>query len=169
MRKVISVLLLLAATSIFGQSDYVVTIKGDTLWGKVSLLRSTVYDVVIVKNEKEKTRIKSFFIDHLMREGKKYVNIQYGNKQMFAVEKATGALSYYLIRLNDDYEFTEKLLVKSPTETLMVPTVSFRKYVSAFLSDCDSVSKKIRKRTLRLPHLQLIIDQYNKDCAAIKE
>ena len=155
------------AISLFAtaQKDYVVTLKGDTVYGSATILPDRLYDKVSLKGEGGKQEFKSIHISTVNIEGKFYDPINYNNKRIFGQRAVKGPLSLYKLRPEKEFEFYVEILIDQKQETSQVPNIGFKKIMSRFFSDCPELAQKIESKELVKNDMEEIISTYNSTCA----
>src|SRR5689334_10142042 len=126
------ILLLLASTTVqvYAQSDYLVSLKSDTLRGEVKILTYDAMDRATVKvNGKKETftavQVRSLFIDSMT-----YTPVQFEKTIRFMRVLRPGYLTLYGYRLPNQNNYDSRLLVKMNGQKLDVPNIGFKKYLS---------------------------------------
>lgn len=161
MRSLLLSLIVLCSFAANAQ-DYVVTIQKDTLYGEVEvLLPDEFYEEVSISVNGDKQRIKSYQLLEVFSDSSIYHPAKIQNKYRLLKLIEGGYLSLYLYRADQTYDFNTYYLLKSTTEGMIVPNISFRKRVTEFLSDCDEVVTKLDDKTYKKNDLVEIIKDYN--------
>ena len=150
----------------FGQEeDYVVTVKGDTLKGKLTLsVRWNMPQSATIKIGKKK---QYFEVYQLKAAGKKdstiYHTIKIIGKYRFAKLVKGGYLSYYLYTSDEpnSVPFGSQILVKRDGSQKSFSTLVFKKSISSFLEDCPTVKSNFDNNLYARKDLDKIIDDYN--------
>lgn len=142
--------------------DYVISLKNDTLRGKVQMMNYDLIDrIELTDANKKKMKFTAVQVrevgmkEHIYRP----IKTDYGYR-MAQLEKP-GFLALYLAQSPKGTSYEIQWLVKRDGSAIEVPNLSFKKIMSDFLSDCPEVSDKIKKETLHKKELMTIIDQYN--------
>lgn len=169
MKRFLTVILLLTfACKIHAQNDFVITLEGDTLRGKVLLTQNTFYDEVIVNIEEgEKQTLKVFQVNEINHDGETYDPIVYGEKRVVGKRVVKGRLSHYYVREQNESLFSTGLLIRKD-KNMVISTISFRKRILELVDDCDYLVEKIKNKELGYSDLPIIIDLYNSDCKKAK-
>lgn len=163
---IFSISLLLIFTTIEAQ-DYVVTPQLDTIYGEIDVpLPSDYYEEVILKTSNDKTRYRAHEVRGFYENGEHYRTVKFQDKYRFMKLVKDGYLSFYQYRADGSYAFNSGFLQKKTKEGVEVPNILFKKTMTGFLSDCESVSAKIDNKELKKGDLETIIDEYN---ACIKQ
>jgi hypothetical protein len=142
--------------------DYVVTTKNDTLPGKTKMLNfNGSYKVQLTaEGQKRKTydilEVKAFlFENHL------YHTVRHTNGYAFMRLLKPGYLSLYAFQESGQVSWDGRILLKADGSAQEVPNLGFKKRMSAFLIDCESVRNKIETGAYGRINLEQIIDEYN--------
>lgn len=166
----IILLFVLGYSAASAQSDYVVTIQGDTLRGKVKLSTSSgvkytashdaKYVQLIAENGTksihEVLQTIAFRINDDI-----YHTILYDPGYMFMKLIKPGYLSLYAYQMENQTTWDGRYLVKKDGSLLDVPNIGFKKKVPTFLADCQTVVKEIESGALGKADLLKIVEQYN--------
>jgi hypothetical protein len=157
-----SVLFLLSLVSFLAtsQSDYVVTTTGDTLKGKISFQQIGNIEQVVIKGEKRKT-LSSIQVRMASLKEEVYKPIQFsGTIQMMKV-LTEGYLSLLAFQPPGIMNYDGRLLMLRDGRNLEVPSIGFKKHVSALLSDDPELADQIKDGDMDRKDLDEIIQQYN--------
>ncbi len=164
---------LLVAVSFFtclaGQitaQDLLITNSKDTIRGKVKFYNmGELNQNVMVKSKKKKTTLFVSDVYEIQKEnGDLYHVRKKGNRYEFMRLLQPGHLSLYLGTDEDIYNpqsFTQKILVKSSGESMVLPNMGFKKRMSAFLEACPGVVNSIQAKKLTKGDMEEIITTYN--------
>ncbi len=177
--------------SAFSQKDYregyIVTNKGDTLFGKVKdrkvrTFNSVLYDKIRFKQPKSGWFPKKYRPAEILGYG--YDDMHFrslpftseGNLFRPTTTFAYGELYFVKIVIDgrlslieseyiDDETgyITSKLYLKKKDEMTyaLVPMISFRKKMAEYFSDVDEIKEKIQSREYRLRDIREIVREYN--------
>lgn len=167
MRKTILVGILIFGVTGAIAADYVVTMKNDTLTGKLSIQTYGNIDrVQIIAADKKKTVLTAIQLKMVSLAGEIYnpVRTDQGYRMMKLVRP--GFVSLYLGRkpsgvTGDSYYYDTPFLVKKDGAAIEVPNLSFKKVMSNFLSECSVMKARIQKEELGRKDLDKIIAEYN--------
>ena len=147
--------------------DYVVTVKGDTIKGKLTIsVRWNMPQSATIKVGKKK---QYFEVYQLKAAGKRdstiYHTIKILGKYRFAELVKGGYLSYYLYSSDEpnSVPFGNQVLVKRDGSQKSFSTLAFKKSVRSFLEDCPTVKSNFDNDLYVRKDLDKIIDDYN-DC-----
>ena len=155
---------LLALTQVFshavGQEDFIVTTKGDTLRGRVSFQQIGNIEQVLVKGDKRQT-FSSMQIRIANVKGQAYKPIQFSGKVQMMQVVTNGYLSLLAFQPPGVMNYDGRLLALRDGRMLEVPTIGFKKHLSAFLSDDADLAQKIKEGELERKNLDAIIEAYN--------
>ena len=142
--------------------DYVVTLKSDTLRGKVQILTYDRMDRVEIAVDKKKSHFTCLQVRAVSINNETYNTVRTENGYRFMKLLTPGFLSLYLARRPNGVLFEVETFVKRDGSSLEVPGISFKKILSNFLSDCSEVAEKIKDETLARKDIAEILNQYNK-------
>ena len=147
------------------EEDYVVTVKGDTIRGKLTInVRWNMPQSATIKVGKKK---QYFEVYQLKAAGKKdgtiYHTIKILGKYRFAELVKGGYLSYYLYSSDEpnSVPFGYQVLVKRDGTQKSFSTLAFKKSVRTFLEDCPTVKSNFNNDLYARKDLDKIIDDYN--------
>ncbi|MEM6643700.1 MAG: hypothetical protein AAF616_12030 [Bacteroidota bacterium] len=147
-------------TITWAQEDYLITLKGDTIFGSITLYQNTYFDEALVKNEEGKERYKSYEILTISRPEEAFDPIAHKGKRVFGKQVIKGPLSLYLVK-GENNQFSEEVLIREDGESSYVPTIGFKKVIASFLASCPALASKIEEKALSKPDLDKIIAEYN--------
>lgn len=158
------------------QSDYVVTIKGDTLWGKLkyftyngvkyagnSSKHVQLTPAVGKKSTHEILQTIAFRMDNEI-----YHTIKFDQGYTFMKLIKSGYLSLYSYQMENQTSWDGRYFVKKDGKLLDVPNIGFKKRVSRFLADCPSVVSDVESGVLGRSDILKLMDEYNA-CANLKD
>ena len=145
----------------FCQSNFLITVKGDTLYGDVKILSYDIVDrVQLTANKKKKSftalEAKAVFLDNEM-----YHSVRHDTRYHFMIVKQSGYLSLYGFRFDNQITYDGRFLVKRDGDAMEVPNLTFKKTMQEFLKDCMSVSDRIKSGELSKKNLDTLITLYN--------
>jgi hypothetical protein len=181
MRKIVTLQILMIILFVIGyitasaQGDYVVTIKGDTLWGKVKYYshsgvkyagNSSKYVQLTPAEGKKSTheilKTISFSMDNEI-----YHTVKFEQSYAFMKLIKRGYLSLYGYQMENQTTWDGRYFVKKDGALLDVPNLGFKKRVAAYLADCPEVVKNIESGVLGKSELLKIVEEYNA-CVELK-
>jgi hypothetical protein len=147
------------------QEDFAVSIKGDTIRGKMSIIDSPLSGhSLVVKVDKKKVSYPSFRLSELNKEGEVYHVRKIEGRYQFVKLVHQGFLSLYKYSPNDQQSaqlFQGSILIRKDGKSQPVPNLGFKKQMSTFLDDCESLSENILTGGYSKKDLIKIIDEYN--------
>ncbi len=172
MKNIIISFFIFASSSSFSQ-NYVITNKGDSIYGKMKFLSYDLLDRVQVTNEK-KVILTAMQVKKIVLDGELYKAARLGNAIRFMKVIKTGYLSLYAFKPENQTGYDGRMLIKMDGKYIEAPNLAFKKVLIDFLEDCESVTSKIKSGEFGRRELELIIDSYNtclkgKDPAISKE
>ncbi|MEK6783675.1 MAG: hypothetical protein AABY93_18385 [Bacteroidota bacterium] len=162
MRKLILVLSLsVLFQSTYGQSNYVITIKGDTVRGDIKILSYDLVDKVQVAVDKKKKIYTALEAKTIFYNNEIYHSIRHDDRYQFMVLLKSGYLSLYGFRMEKQFSYDGSYLVKKDGGAMELPNLTFKKSMQEFLQDCPSVCDQIKKGELGKKKLDTLISLYN--------
>ncbi len=144
------------------QSDYVVTLQGDTVNGKVKFLNYGVEKKVQVSDLNGKKIIynilqaKSVRLDNEIYDP---VRTPQGYAYMKIIKK--GYLSLYAFQQPNQNTWDGRYLLKKDGSGIELPNIGFKKILKKFLEDCPDVTARIESRELPRTKINEIVEEYN--------
>jgi hypothetical protein len=157
--RLILLSVLFSATAAHTQ-DYLVTNKGDTLRGNITLQLNGKIETAVVKGEKRMS-VSAINTRIISLEGKIYKPIQFNSNIQFMQIVVDGYLSLLAFQQPNVMSYDGRLLRKRDGKQIEVPSLGFKKHMSSFLSDYEALASKIQEGELGQKDLQDIIKQYN--------
>ena len=167
MKKLWITVLLIISSQLTIAQDYLVTTKGDTVYGKVNVLRDQSKREYLVLKPKDgkKERFLITKVRGFQMKGEAFHTLNIFSRYHFAKLVKEGYLNHYKYTPEDanyNDSFSQSLLVKKDGGILILPgLIGFRTQVSKFLDDCDSVEKKVKDKVYKKSDLDQIIEEYN--------
>lgn len=167
---------LLAISSAKAKENWVVTLKNDTIYGKIGFVIRGAYemDELTVKKGKEKHKFKPIELKRINKAGNEYVPLKIDGKYQFALVISEGYLSYYKF-VNPDsnaYEdFSQSILTKMDGTSVQLSNIGFMKSVRKYLSDCQPLENKIKNSEYKPKDIDDVIIYYNEwiDSRSLKQ
>lgn len=150
------------------QSDYAVTVRGDTLRGEIQIMTYDLQDRLLVARNKKKENYTALQAPTLFLDSALYKVQQLENGYRYMKVLKSGFLSLYAFRMKNQFTYDGRMLIKMDGSSEEVPNLGFKKRMSEYLADCDLLSEQIRKGELTRNDLEKIIDLYN-ECAETKK
>ena len=142
--------------------DYVLTARGDSITGEVKpLLYGPQKKVQVTTSDDEKTSYSIFEVRAFSHEGDMYHPIKGDRGYVFMKLLQPGYLSLYAYQPEDQTRFDGLFLKKMDGESMVVPNLGFKKYISRFLEDCPQVAQKVKDGELGKKELTALVDAYN--------
>ncbi|MEQ8905935.1 hypothetical protein [Ekhidna sp.] len=146
------------------QSDFLVTLERDTIYGQISFTQERYYDEVVIRTQSGKENFKAYQIISATLTGDIYQPITFNNKKIIGKLLNKGFLSHYAIKQDGGNTFDTNVLIKVGGETLIVPNIGFRKKVAEFVGDCETLSNRILDKEFGVTDLGQIVQEYNQGC-----
>jgi len=162
MRKsILVVILILTGYCVLAQSDYVITLKSDTVKGDVRILSYDQVDRVQVANKGKKEFFTALEVLIVRIGGESYKSVKIDNSIRLMKILKSGYLSLYGFKLPNQSGYDGRYLVKLDGTSMEMPNLGFKKVLSGFLDECNAVSERIKKGELGKSKIEEIIDLYN--------
>jgi hypothetical protein len=147
--------------------DYVVSIKNDTLRGKIEIQTyGTIDRVQVVSVDKKKTILTAIQVATVSLNNEIYspVRTNYGFRFMKLVKP--GFVSLYMGRratspTDSGFYYDVEFLVKKDGSSMEVSGMSFKRSISNFLSECAVIKNRIDKEDLGRKDLDRILTMFN--------
>jgi hypothetical protein len=175
MIQILMILLFVAGYMVASAQDFVVTLKGDTLHGKVKYFNGTgvryagansTYLQLLPKEGKKRT-FKLLDVIAFKMNDDFYYTIKFQDSYSFMKVLQPGYLTLYAYQLEGQTTWDGRYFVKRDGTILEVPNLAFKKRVSQFLADCPDVVKKIEAGDLSRSNLKVLVEEYNA-CVQLK-
>lgn len=145
-----------------GAQDYVLTTRGDSLTGEVRpLTYGPDKKVQIISKDKEKTSVSLFEVREFSTDGDVYHPIKGEKGYVFMKLLRPGYLSLYAYQMENQNRYDGLLMKKADGESIVVPNLGFKKYITQFLEDCPDVAARIKEGELNKKNLTELVDAYN--------
>jgi hypothetical protein len=155
--------LCLPAYQSFAQ-EYLVTVTGDTLHGKLKpLMYGTEKKIQITGDNKKKTVYSVVKVRGYVMGADVYHTVKGPTGYTFMKLIKPGFLSLYGFQQPNQVSYDGRFLLKKSGVGMELPNLGFKKAMSKFLSDCESVVARIDQKDLGKGEDDLyeIIDAYN--------
>ncbi len=156
-----TITLLTLGTLASAQSDYGITLKGDTLKGRVRILTYDQLDRVQIVTDDGKKNYSALEVRTLRIAGVTYHTIKYDKGFRYMRLIKDGFLSLYGFRMPNQSTYDGQYFVKKDGSALEMPNLTFKKSLSVFLSDCPEVNERIKSGDLGRKDIDKIVDRYN--------
>lgn len=169
MLPLLTCLFFILGYTLVSAQDYLVTIKGDTLRGKVRYFNnsasknastSTKYVRLTSPDGKKSNhpllQTRSFRMDDEV-----YHTVRQGNSYTFMKLITSGYLSLYRYQLENKTTWDGVYMAKKGGEGLDIPNIGYKKRVTQFLADCPDVVNKVLEGELERTELVKLVEEYN--------
>lgn len=144
------------------QDDFVVTRKGDTIYGRLNIMSYELVDRVQVSGDKKKKQTMQATEIHFMKmDSTMFVPMRHNNSIRMMKVIRSGFLSYYAFRLPDQVTYDGRLLVKLGSPGQEVPNLGFKRIMTEYLADCGPLVEEIKKGDISRREIERIVDRYN--------
>ncbi|HLZ16092.1 MAG TPA: hypothetical protein VKQ08_03595 [Cyclobacteriaceae bacterium] len=146
--------------STFGQTNYVVTAKGDTLRGELKLFSYDLIDRIQVTDLSKRATYSALQIRSINMDGATYRPERNENAIRFMKVLKDGFLSYYAFTSSQNM-WDGRYLKKKDGTGIEVPNLGFKKILARFLGDCKEISDRIDRGEFSKKDVEQIVDLYN--------
>ena len=156
------VVLLAGFSPLHAQDGFVITLKGDTLRGRVVLQPQSTVDQLMLKANR-KTHLTARDVRSVVLGKVQYRPVAFDGRLRFMKIVREGYLS--LLSFQSTYQsfaFDGSLLMKADGSMLEVPRINFRKDLPPFI-DQPALADSITQGLLTLSNILEIVDHYNKN------
>jgi hypothetical protein len=143
------------------QTDYLVTLKGDTLYGQVYCLKQGTVQRIEYRQGRKKQFFTPVQVRALRSKGEDYFPVRTANEYQIMKKLKDGYLSLFAFQPESQVTWDGLYLLKKDGQGMEFSGLLFKKRMSNFLSDCPEVSIQIEGKELRRNDLEQIIDLYN--------
>lgn len=142
--------------------DFAVTVKGDTLRGKIKLLQHDFEKrIQVLSEQNQKTTVSIMQVHTVWVNNERFNPIRYNNQYIFMKLLKEGYLSLYSFQLDNQFSYDGRYLFKKDGKGMEVPNLVFKKNMSTFLQECEAVKSSIETGKLGRNELNQIIDEFN--------
>lgn len=169
MLKILMIILFVAGYMAGSAQDYVVTIKGDTLQGKVKYFNGTGVRyaganskyIQLIPHEGKKRTFQVLDAIAFKMNDEIYYTIKFQEGYSFMKVLHPGYLTLYAYQLENQTTWDGRYFVKRDGSMIDVPNLGFKKRVAQYLADCPDVVKKIEAGDLGRSNLKELVEEYN--------
>jgi len=154
-------LLLLLVYQCANAQDYVVLLKGDTVYGAVKPMLGPEKKVQVVSADKKKNNYPILQVKGYRYKDEMYQTVRDAKGYTFMKVIKSGYLSLYAFQLENQTGFDGLFLTKKDGTFLEVPNLTFKKMVLKFLEECPEITAKIEGGELGKRDINAIVDGYN--------
>jgi hypothetical protein len=158
----VSILLLsIIGLNASAQTDYLVTLRSDTLKGEIRILSYDQQDRIQISVNGKKENLKATEVSFVSLKGEIYRAQRKDNSIRMMKLIKEGFLSIYAFKVENQPNYDGRMLVRKDGTSIEVPNLSFKKSLSAYLENCKTVSEKIMDGEYSRNDLEKIVDDYN--------
>lgn len=143
------------------QIDYVLTLQGDSIAGKVTLNSTSVLDRVQINTGTGKVNLTAMQVKEVNIGKEIFEPVQLGDRIRFMKLIKSGFMSLYAYKVEKEPDYAGRLLRKLDGSSVDVPILTFRGALVNFLKECYDVSEKVKSKELGRNELPLIVDMFN--------
>jgi hypothetical protein len=157
----LALVLFMMTSTAMAQSNYMVTLKSDTIRGDLRILSYDQIDRVQIINNGKKEMYKALDILIVSLDHEFYKAVQFDKSIRLMKIIKSGYLSLYGFRVNNQSTFDGRYLVRLDGNNMELPNLGFKKIMANYLEDCADLSEKIKNGDVEKKNIEQIIDQYN--------
>lgn len=159
--SIYTILLLILSPAVYAQ-DWLVTTSADTLKGEIAIeLPMERYEELTIKNDDGKQRFKAYQIIEFEYKGQMYKTVKHAGVYRIMLVESDGYLSQFRYRADQGFEFSSIFLLKTDGESLEVSNLTFKRSLSKFLEDCQTVVDGLENKKYKRSDLDQIVADYN--------
>jgi hypothetical protein len=151
----------LATSQTFGQKDYAVLTKGDTLRGELKIVSIGNLDQVQIKTEQKKITYTALQVKSLSKDKVIYQPVKYDNTFRFMQLIKSGYLSLYAFNASGQNQWNGRYLYKKDGSGMEVPNLAFKKFMSKYLEDCPEMANRITRGDYSRNDIDVVVEIYN--------
>jgi hypothetical protein len=162
MRNILLIVWLLSFNTLVSAQDYVITLKGDSVVGKIKIEKIGIEKKLFVTTpEKKKLNYSMFQFRYAMINNIRYEAIKRG--EMFDIVQVIkkGYLTLYAFQMENQFSYDGSYLGKADGNALEVTNLTFKKQMMRFLEDCPSVVNRLENGEFKRFNLPDLVDAYN--------
>lgn len=142
--------------------DFVITQKGDTLYGKVKPFPSPVDPRVQISVEGQpKKNLRVVETRGFRYKNEMFVPVKLHDRYVFMKVLRPGYLTLYAHQLDNQLTYDGRYFGRLDGTGMEVPNLTFKKAVARYLADCPNVTAKLESGELGRKDLEKIVDEYN--------
>ncbi len=146
---------------VYAQTDFIVTLKGDTLFGEVFCVKQGPTQKIEYRAAKKKQYFMRVQVRTFRSKGEDYYPVRTPNGYQVMKLLKAGYLSLYAFQLENQLTWDGLYLQKKDGSGIEFSGLLFKKRMAHFTEDCPEVSRRIEEKELRRQDLNEMIDLYN--------
>lgn len=143
------------------QTDYLVTLKSDTLKGEFRILSYDNMDRVQQVTKGKKEVFTALQISQLKLNEEIYKPVQYDKSIRLMKVLKSGFLTLYAFRMPNQSSYEGRYLVKQDGSSMEVPNIGFKKILASYLDGCMEVSERVKSGEYSRGDIEEVIELYN--------
>jgi ribosomal protein S17E len=160
-RVVAAIALLLTVDGLFGQSDYIVTLKSDTLRGEVRILSYDVQDRAQLTVNGKKQLFTALQVSQIYKDDHFLIPVRMENTIRFMQVIKKGYLSLYGYKQQNQSTYDGRFLVKQDGSSMDLPNITFKKMIAGYVEDCPTLSSQVKNGDYSRRDIEQIVEIYN--------
>lgn len=162
MFRILFIALFATAAIAVRAQDYALSVKGDTLRGKLKPYTFDNLDrLQITSKDKKKTNYSALQVKGYVKDGITFQAVKFENSIRFMKVIKSGYLSLYAYSVSHQNMLDGRYLLKKDGSGLDLPNLAFKKILGKYLSDCPEIKSQLEKGDLNKNQIEKIVDDYN--------
>ena len=142
--------------------DYALSVKGDTLRGKIKPYTLDNLDrLQITSKDKKKASYTALQVKGYVKDGITFQAVKYENSIRFMKVIKSGYLSLFAYSIAHQNLLDGRYLLKKDGTGMDLPNLAFKKLLGKYLSDCPDIKTQLEKGDLNKNQIEKIVDEYN--------
>lgn len=169
-RLALTIISLFVFTIAFSQdSDYIITLKFDTIRGEAKVLSYDLIDRVQLTFNKKKTSYTALQIRRAVVKGEEYAPVKLENAIRMMKIIRSGFVSLYAHRAAGQPGYDTRIIQRVGQNAMEVPNLGFKKIIAETVSDCPEVADKVRSGDFGRNDIEAIVTEYNTCVAGVNQ
>jgi hypothetical protein len=162
MRFVLFIFISTCLKTFVSAQDYVITVKGDSVAGKVKIEKIGIEKKLFVTTtDKKKLNYSMFQFRYAIINNVRYEAIKRGEVFDIVQVVKKGYLTLYAFQLDNQFSYDGYYLGKADGNAVEVSNLTFKRQMTRFLEDCPSVVNRLEEGEFKRTNLIELVDAYN--------
>jgi hypothetical protein len=143
------------------KKEYALSVKGDTLVGKIKFYSFDNLDRLMINSDGKKSNYTALQVKGFVKDGTAYESVKFENSIRFMKVIMSGYTSLYAFSSTNQNTWDSRYLFRKDGTGVELPNLSFKKIIGKFFNDCPEVRDQIDNGQLTKKDIEKIVDQYN--------
>ncbi len=144
------------------QSDFIVLINSDTLYGQVAHFNYGANQrIQLIDNTKKKSAYTLMQVKGFRMKDEIYHLVKFQDTYTYMKLITPGYLSLYNFQIENQVSWDGRYLLKLDGRGIEVPNIGFKKRITDFVSDCYDLAEKVSAGTYGRNDIDKIVAEYN--------